>query len=121
MRALAGDASAVQALAEAVLQPLYCFCLYRLARNRHLCEEVVQETLVRALRDLERYEQEPAGVSKAPSARRKRELLAVFTHLDGTPFVVHPPKEEQRPPFDARGTPSQGCTDRLGLFRQGGS
>jgi RNA polymerase sigma-70 factor (ECF subfamily) len=55
-RALAGDADAVTALAQAVLRPLYGFCLYRVGGNRHLCEEVVQETLVRALRDLERYE-----------------------------------------------------------------
>src|SRR5262249_9495829 len=32
------------------------FCLYRVGRNRHLCEEVVQETLLRALRDLDHYE-----------------------------------------------------------------
>jgi RNA polymerase sigma-70 factor (ECF subfamily) len=55
-RALRGDADAVKALADAVLEPLYRFCLYRVGRNAHLCEEVVQETLVRALRDLERYD-----------------------------------------------------------------
>jgi len=55
-KALAGDALAVQALAESALQPLYAFCLYRVGRNRHLCEEVVQETLLKALRELERYE-----------------------------------------------------------------
>src|SRR5581483_4932548 len=55
-RALGGDPTAVADLAEAVLQPLYSFCLYRVGRNRHLCEEVVQETLVRAIRDLDRYD-----------------------------------------------------------------
>jgi RNA polymerase sigma-70 factor, ECF subfamily len=60
-RALAADAEAVTAFAEAVLQPLYGFCFYRVGRNRHLCEEVVQETLVRALRDLERYDPARAG------------------------------------------------------------
>jgi RNA polymerase sigma-70 factor (ECF subfamily) len=55
-RALLGDADAVRQLAEATLQPLYAFCLYRVGRDSHRCEEVVQETLVRALRDLERYE-----------------------------------------------------------------
>jgi RNA polymerase sigma-70 factor (ECF subfamily) len=55
-RALAGHADAVAALAEAVLQPLYAFCFYRVGRNRHLCEEVVQETLVRAIRDLRSYD-----------------------------------------------------------------
>jgi RNA polymerase sigma-70 factor, ECF subfamily len=60
-RALAGDADAVKALADAVLEPLYRFCLYRVGRNAHLCEEVVQETLVRALRDLERYDPGRSG------------------------------------------------------------
>src|SRR5262245_53800958 len=43
-------------MADALLEPLYRFCLYRVGRNAHLCEEVVQETLVRALRDLDRYD-----------------------------------------------------------------
>ena len=55
-RALLGDADAVRQLAETTLQPLYVFCLYRVGRDSHRCEEVVQETLVRALRDLEHYE-----------------------------------------------------------------
>ncbi|MHC4179429.1 MAG: RNA polymerase sigma factor [Planctomycetota bacterium] len=54
--ALAGDAEAIDRLARGALQPLYRFCLYRVGRNRHLCEEVVQETLVRAIRQLDRYE-----------------------------------------------------------------
>src|SRR5262245_28578473 len=103
-RALRGEPDAVRLLADAALGPLYRFCLYRLARNRHLCEEVVQETLVRALRDLENYDpgrsgnnifpwlsglarneihrvlnRENAGVSlDAMWARMDRELLAVF-------------------------------------------
>ena len=55
-QALRGDAAAVAKLAEAALGPLYRFCFYRVGRNRHLCEEVVQETLVRAIRDLDRYQ-----------------------------------------------------------------
>jgi RNA polymerase sigma-70 factor (ECF subfamily) len=111
-RALAGDASAVTALTAAVLTPLYHFCLYRVGRNRHLCEEVVQETLLRALRDLERYEPERAGGNIFPWltglarneiqrvlgrekaavsldalwARMDQELLAVFSRLDAEPF-----------------------------------
>jgi RNA polymerase sigma-70 factor (ECF subfamily) len=54
--ALAGDARALTALASAALKPLYRFCYYRLGRRRELCEEVVQETLVRAIRELDRYE-----------------------------------------------------------------
>jgi RNA polymerase sigma factor (sigma-70 family) len=57
---LGGDTAALAALASATLQPLYRFCYYRLARRRELCEEVVQETLVRAIRDLGRYEPDRA-------------------------------------------------------------
>jgi RNA polymerase sigma-70 factor (ECF subfamily) len=112
-RALAGDGEAVTALAEAVLQPLYAFCLYRVGRNRHLCEEVVQETLVRAIRDLDRYEPDRAGNNIFPwltgLARNEihrvlqreraavslealwervdRELLDVFARLDSEPMA----------------------------------
>ena len=55
-RALSGEAEAVTALAEAATGPLYRFCLYRVGRDRHLCEDVVRETLVRAIRDLDRYD-----------------------------------------------------------------
>src|SRR5438874_2215237 len=48
--ALQGDVAAVKRLAAAVLQPLYGFCLYRVGRNQHLCEEVVQETMLKAMR-----------------------------------------------------------------------
>ena len=58
--ALAGSPQAIDALALAALGPLYRFCFYRVGRNRHLCEEVVQETLVRAIRELARYEPERA-------------------------------------------------------------
>ena len=60
-RALAGEASAVGALADEALGPLYAFCLYRVGRDRHLCEEVVQETLVRAIRSLGDYDPVRAG------------------------------------------------------------
>jgi RNA polymerase sigma-70 factor (ECF subfamily) len=55
-RALRGEEAALQQFLAAVLQPLYGFCLYRVGRNQHLCEEVVQETLLRALRDLGNYD-----------------------------------------------------------------
>lgn len=55
-QALRGDAAAVKELAGAVLQPLYGFCLYRVGRNQHLCEEVVQETMLKAIRDLKNYD-----------------------------------------------------------------
>lgn len=59
--ALAGSTDAINQLAQAVLTPLYRFCFYRVGRNRHLCEEVVQETLVRAIGDLGQYEPDRAG------------------------------------------------------------
>jgi RNA polymerase sigma-70 factor (ECF subfamily) len=55
-KALKGDEAAVQTLLANVLQPLYGFCLYRVGKNRHWCEEVVQETMLRALRDLPHYD-----------------------------------------------------------------
>ena len=112
-RALRGDAAAVQALADALLEPLYRFCLYRVGRNRHLCEEVVQETLVRALRDLDHYDpprannnifpwmtglarneihrvlaREKSAVSlEALWARMDKELLTVYARLESEPFA----------------------------------
>ena len=57
-RALAGDEDAVRMLADAALGPLWSFCLYRVGGDRNECEEIVQETLVRALRELGNYEPE---------------------------------------------------------------
>jgi RNA polymerase sigma-70 factor (ECF subfamily) len=112
-RALSGDSEAVNALAEAALIPLYSFCLYRVGRDRHLCEEVVQETLVRAIRELDRYDPARAGDNIFPwltglarneisrvLARQKnavslealwakmdRELLAIYAKLELEPFA----------------------------------
>ena len=112
-RALRGDGSAVQLLADGLLEPLYRFCLYRVGRNRHLCEEVVQETLVRALRDLDHYDpprannnifpwitglarneihrvlnRERASVSlETLWAKMDRELLGLYARLDSEPFA----------------------------------
>jgi RNA polymerase sigma-70 factor (ECF subfamily) len=100
-------------MADALLEPLFRFCLYRVGRNRHLCEEVVQETLVRALRDLDHYDparannnifpwitglarneihrvlnRERATVSlEALWAKMDRELLALYARLDSEPFA----------------------------------
>ncbi len=65
-RALAGDIDAVARMAADSLDPLYRFCLYRVGQNRHLCEEVVQETLIRAIRDLAAYQPERAGGNLFP-------------------------------------------------------
>ena len=60
-RALAGAPSAAGELADAALVPLYRFCLYRVGKDTHLCEDVVQQTLERALDDLERYDPARCG------------------------------------------------------------
>src|SRR5438876_1177226 len=113
-RALRGDAEAITGLTGAALQPLYGFCFYRVGRNRHLCEEVVQETLLRALRDLQHYDPARANnnifpwltglarneihrtLSREKSAvsletlwaNMDRELLAVFARLESAPFAA---------------------------------
>src|SRR5208282_102801 len=94
------------------LQPLYGFCLYRVGRDRQLCEEVVQETLVRAIHDLDRYDPTRSGdnifpwlrglarneisrvLSRQKNAvslealweRMDRELLGLFSRLEMEPF-----------------------------------
>jgi RNA polymerase sigma-70 factor (ECF subfamily) len=70
-QALQRDPAAIGALLQQVLRPLYGFCLYRLGRNEHWCEEVVQETMLRALRDLANYE----------PARAKNNIFAWLTGL----------------------------------------
>ncbi|MBY0524059.1 MAG: sigma-70 family RNA polymerase sigma factor [Gemmataceae bacterium] len=111
-RALGGDSDAVKTLAESALQPLYAFCLYRVGRNQALCEEVVQETLVRAIRELDRYDPSRAGdnifpwltglarneISRVLSrekhavsleslwARMDKDLLTLYAKLELEPF-----------------------------------
>lgn len=60
-RARAGDAEAVRLLADAMIGPLHAFCLPRVGGDRAECEEVVQETLVRALRELGGYDPARGG------------------------------------------------------------
>lgn len=64
--ATSGNADAVQLLVDSMLGPLYQFCLYRVGRDRHLCEEVVQETLVQAIRKLSHYDPARAADSIFP-------------------------------------------------------
>ena len=111
-RALGGDEKAISTLAAEVMTPLYRFCLYRVGRDSHLCEDVVQETLVRAVRDLKRYDparcnndvfgwltglarneirralsQRDDAVSlEAMWMRMDRELLTVLARLESEPF-----------------------------------
>jgi RNA polymerase sigma-70 factor (ECF subfamily) len=111
-QALRGNEAALRRLTAEMLPPLYRFCLYRVGRNQHLCEEVVQETLLRALGDLRRYEPERSGGSLFPWLtglarneiqrvlgrekaalslqtlweRMDRELLAVFAKMESEPL-----------------------------------
>jgi RNA polymerase sigma-70 factor (ECF subfamily) len=116
-----GDAESVCLLAEAALQPLYAFCFYRVGRDRHRCEEVVQETLVRALRQLERYDPARCGgdifpwlsglarneISRVLSRERHyvslealweridHELLPLYERIDAEPFDEELLRREQ--------------------------
>lgn len=111
-RALQGDESAVKLLLAHVLQPLYRFCLYRVGKNQHWCEEVVQETMLRALRDLARYDplraqnnifpwltglarneiqrvlqrEKSAASLQSLWANLDEELLGMYARLDSEPF-----------------------------------
>jgi RNA polymerase sigma-70 factor (ECF subfamily) len=103
----------VRLLAQESLTPLFRFCFYRVGRNRHLCEEVVQETLLRAIRDLANYEpsrgrdnifpwlqglarneihrvlareHSPARL-EALWQRMDSELLGLYAQLDHAPFA----------------------------------
>ncbi len=60
-RAQAGDPDAIRRLSQEALGPVYAFCLYRVGRDHDVCEEVVQETLVKALRQLEKFEPVRSG------------------------------------------------------------
>jgi RNA polymerase sigma-70 factor (ECF subfamily) len=112
MRALAGEPAAVQLLADSALLPLFRFCFHRVGGDRHRCEEVVQETLLRGLRDLEQYDpirgnghifpwltglarneitrvlgRDKHSVSlEALWARMDRDLRAIFSRLETEPF-----------------------------------
>ena len=120
-RALAGQAEAVSTLAETVVGPLFAFCLYRVGRNHHLCEEVVQETLLRAIRELDRYDPARAGDNIFPwltglarneihraLAREKNavslealwskvdnELRALYNRLESEPFTEEVIRREE--------------------------
>jgi RNA polymerase sigma factor (sigma-70 family) len=110
--ALRGDDAAIKRLLAHVLQPLYGFCLYRVGKNQHWCEEVVQETMLRALRDLTRYDPQRANNNILPWmiglarneiqrvltrekasaslqslwANLDQELLGLYAKLDSQPF-----------------------------------
>ena len=61
-----GDEGAVRELIDAALEPLFRFCFYRVGRNRHICEEVVQETILRAISEIENYSPERSAGNVFP-------------------------------------------------------
>lgn len=111
-RALSGDPAAIDLLVDHAMGPLYRFCLYRVGRDTGLCQDVVHETLARAIKDLSGYEpvrsegrilpwlnglarnevrralkQVPTAASlEAMWERMDQELLAVYAKLEQEPF-----------------------------------
>ena len=54
--AIAGRPEAIAALAATAVTPLYRFCYYRVGKDRHVCEDVVQEAMLAAISQLDRYD-----------------------------------------------------------------
>jgi RNA polymerase sigma-70 factor (ECF subfamily) len=53
---LDGDPAALRAFHDAGARPLYTYCFFRLGRDHHATEEVVQETLLLALERIEEWD-----------------------------------------------------------------
>jgi len=85
-RALQGDREAVRLLPQVGLGPLYRFCFYRVGRNRHLCEDVVQETLVQAIRNVHRYEPQRSENNILPwlTGLARNEIRRALAHASST-------------------------------------
>ena len=56
MEALAGNTEAVTSLAAEAVTPLYRFCFYRVGKDHELCQDVVQEALLGAIAQIDRYD-----------------------------------------------------------------
>jgi RNA polymerase sigma-70 factor (ECF subfamily) len=119
--ALAGDRQAVSRLAAEALAPLYRFSYYRVGCDRDLCEEVVQETLVRALADLVLYDpdrssgdvfpwwaglarnqihrvlarQRAAASLESLWARMDEDLRRIFAGIEQSPFAAEVLQREE--------------------------
>jgi RNA polymerase sigma-70 factor (ECF subfamily) len=85
-RILAGEPAAAAQLADLSLAPLYRFCFYRLDRNRHLCEEVVQQTLLTAIERIEQYEPSRSGneIFGWLTGLARNEIQRAMTHRERT-------------------------------------
>ncbi len=84
-RALAGEPDAVAAMSDHALAPLWQFCFYRVGKSRHLCEEVVQETLLRAISELDRYDPARGGDDVVPWLKglARNEIRRALAHEPG--------------------------------------
>jgi RNA polymerase sigma-70 factor (ECF subfamily) len=85
-QALAGDRAAVQALTDIALQALYPFCLYRVGRRRELCEEVMQETVLRAIGQVADYDPQRSDGDIVPwlTGLARNEIHRVLAREKGT-------------------------------------
>ena len=112
-RALAEDSAAVSQFARAALGPLYRFCFYRVGGDRHLCEEVVQETLLIAIGQLDRYDPERAAgnilgwlmglarneIRRTLAVRQAKSLEALWERMDDDLMrVLHDGSRSAEPP-----------------------
>lgn len=80
--ALGGDIEAIDTFISRSLGPLYRFCLYRVGQNRHLCEEVVQETMARAINELGNYDPQRSHGQILPwlTGLARNEIRRVLAH-----------------------------------------
>jgi RNA polymerase sigma-70 factor (ECF subfamily) len=100
-----GDLAAVRAFHAACFRPLYTFCYYRLGRDHHATEEVVQETLVLGLKRIADYEPRKSDIHtwlawlarngiRHANAERRRFVVLEPGHVE----AAEPPDEE--PPLE---------------------
>jgi RNA polymerase sigma-70 factor (ECF subfamily) len=84
-RALAGEHDAIDQLATMAMAPLYAFCLYRVGRDHGVCEDVVQETLLKAISRLDRYDPARGGCDIFPwlAGMARNEIRRVLARKGG--------------------------------------
>jgi RNA polymerase sigma-70 factor (ECF subfamily) len=94
---LAGDASALRALHDRNARSLYAFCFFRLGRDHHATEEVVQETLLRALERIEEFDPERGDLATW-LAYLSRNLIRSANQARSRFFAAEVPEPASDPP-----------------------